>query len=306
MSKFGVIRPTPEESPPISVKASSKLPDRSTGQPSETFTGTMQSARPVSLHEMITAWDTERQHQLFRVLLPIDRLVQYGIDPITLTDAQERPITRVLIDATQAGIRLELYHSADAIDAMMEFELRDTLFNQIEVVWLAIQDPLAQRFDVDVMPSGQATLRGGMQRNLEAEAAALAHGLAPGQIRSGLHEFAREVERMETFMLCLGQRDYVAQPLYYHTAVLFERAGFSYLQGQSRMERIHAGFSTNGEIFRRLGGPSPFRQRLLADSVRGRAWAIHDSILDEQWDRVRMVKRLGVNAKVDTCPGVPW
>ena len=48
---------------------------------------------PVSLHEVITSWDTERQHQLFRILLPIDRLIQYGIDPITLTDAQERPIT---------------------------------------------------------------------------------------------------------------------------------------------------------------------------------------------------------------------
>ena len=306
MSKFGTTRPEPEESPPVPERATSKSLGRPTTQPPETFTGTMQSTRPVSLHEVITSWDTERQHQLFRILLPIDRLVQYGIDPITLTDAQERPITRVLIDATQAGIRLELYHSSDAVDAMMEFELRDTLFNQIEVVWLAIQDPLAPRFNIDVMPSGQATLRGSTQRNLEAEADALAHGLAPGQIRFGLHEFAREVERMETFMLCLGQRDYVAQPLYYHTAVLFERAGFSYLQGQSRMERIHAGFSANGEMRHRLGGPSPFRQPALAGSVRGRAWAIHDGILDEHWDRVRMVKRLGVNAKIDTCPGVPW
>jgi hypothetical protein len=291
---------------PASEEATLKSPSRTTGQLPETSTSTMQSARPVSLHEVITTWDIERQHQLFRVLLPIDRLVQYGIDPITLTDAQERPITRVLIDATQAGIRLELYHCGDAVDAMMEFELRDTLFNQIEVVWLAIQDPLAPRFNVDVMPNGETTLRGATRRNLEAEADALAYGLAPGQIRPGLHEFAGEVERMETFMLILGQRDYVAQPLYYHTAVLFERAGFSYLQGQTRMERIHAGFSANGDLRGRLGGPSPFRQQSLADSVRGRAWAIHDGILDEQWDRVRMVKRLGVNAKVDTCPGVPW
>jgi len=291
---------------PASEEATPKSSGRPTAQLPQTSAGTLQSARPVSLHEVITTWDLERQHQLFRILLPIDRLVQYGIDPITLTDAQERHITRVLIDATQAGVRLELYHSSDAVDAMMEFELRDTLYNQIEVVWLAIQDPLAPRFNVDVMPSGQATLRGTTQRNLDAEAAALAYGLSPGQIRPGLHEFAPEVERMETFMLCLGQRDYVAQPLYYHTAVLFERAGFSYLQGQTRMERIHAGFSANGALRDRLGGPSPFRQPSLADSVRGRAWAIHDGILDEQWDRVRMVKRLGVHAKIDTSPGVPW
>jgi hypothetical protein len=277
-----------------------------TGQLPETSRGTIQSARTVSLHEVITTWDVERQHLLFRVLLPIDRLIQYGIDPITLTDAQERPITRVLIDATQAGVRLELYHTGDAVDAMMEFELRDTPFNQIEVVWLTLQDPLAPRFDVDVMPDGESTLRGAIRRNLEAEADALARGLAPGQLRRGLHEFAREVERMETFMLCLGQRDYIAQPLYYHTAVLFERAGFSYFQGQARMERIHAGFSANGELRDLLDGTSPFRQRELANTVRGRAWAIHDGILSEQWDRVRMVKRLGVNAGIDTCPGVPW
>jgi len=306
MSKFSNARPMSGESMPASEEATPKSPSRPTGQLPETSTGTLQSARPVSLHEVITTWDIERQHQLFRVLLPIDRLVQYGIDPITLTDAEGRHITRVLIDATQAGVRLELYHSGDAVDAMMEFELRDTLFNQIEVVWLAIQDPLAPRFNVDVMPDGETTLRGATRRNLEAEADALAHGLAPGQIRPGMHEFASEVERMETFMLCLGQRDYIAQPLYYHTAVLFEHAGFSYLQGQTRMERIHAGFSANGDLCDRLGGPSPFRQQALADSVRGRAWAIHDGILDEQWDRVRMVKRLGVNAKVNTCPGVPW
>jgi hypothetical protein len=291
---------------PASEEAMPKSPSRPTGQLPETSIGTLQSARPVSLHEVISTWDIERQHQLFRVLLPIDRLVQYGIDPITLTDAGGRHITRVLIDATQAGVRLELYHSGDAVDAMMEFELRDTLFNQIEVVWLAIQDPLAPRFNVDVMPDGQATLRGTTQRNLDAEADALAQGLAPGQVRSGLHEFAKEVERMETFMLCLGQRDYIAQPLYYHTAVLFERAGFSYLQGQTRMEKIHAGFSSNGDLRDRLGGPSPFRKQELADSVRGRAWAIHDGILGEEWDRVRMVKRLGMNAKINTCPGVPW
>jgi hypothetical protein len=306
MSKFGAARPVFGESVPASEGVVPRSPSRPTGQLSETSTGTLQSARPVSLHEVITTWDIERQHQLFRVLLPIERLVQYGIDPISLTDAEERQITRVVVDATQAGIRLELYHSADAIDTMMEFELRDTLFNQIEVVWLAIQDPLARRFNVDVMPDGQATLRGTTRRNLEAEADALAHGLAPGQIRPGLHEFAREVERMETFMLCLGQRDYVAQPLYYHTAVLFERVGFSYLQGQTLMDRIHAGFSASGDLRDRLGGASPFRRPELADSVRGRAWAIHDGILGEEWDRVRMVKRLGVNARVNTCSGVPW
>jgi hypothetical protein len=48
--------------------------------------------------------------------------------------------------------------------------------------------------------------------------------------------------------------------------------------------------------------PAFFRcfQQLLACIDSG------SCILGEEWDRVRMVKRLGVNAKVNTCPGVPW
>jgi hypothetical protein len=298
MSKFSPGRHTwGEDSPSGDVSA----------RQSKAWTCAFERILPISLHEVITSWDADRRQQLFRILLPIDRLVEFGIDPIDLADAEERPIARLAFDASQSGVRIELYHRGDAADAMMEFELRDTPFNQIEVVWLAIQDPLAQRFDVDRMPDGQSTLRGATLRNFQAEADALAHGLAPGQILPGLHGFSQAVTRMETFMFCLGQREYIAQPLYYHSAVMFERAGFSYLQGRALMERIHAGFSADGGDLRsRLDSTSPFRRPELADSVRGRAWAIHDGILGEEWNRVRMVKRLGVDAKVDTCPGLPW
>jgi hypothetical protein len=39
--------------------------------------------------------------------------------------------------------------------------------------------------------------------------------------------------------------------------------------------------------------------------VRGRAWAIHDGILDVldlRWDKIRMVKQIGRQAGVDTFP----
>ena len=97
-------------------------------------------------------------------------------------------------------------------------------------------------------------------------------------------------------MLCLNQREYLVQPLYYHTAILFERAGFSYLMGQARMKEISARFRPQGDLCARLDGLSPFRQPKLADSIRGRAWAIHDGVLGESWDKVRMVKRLGTQA----------
>ena len=40
-------------------------------------------------------------------------------------------------------------------------------------------------------------------------------------------------------------------------------------------------------------------------TVRGRAWAIHDGILeviDATWDNLRMVKRVGKHAGVETFP----
>ncbi len=264
-----------------------------------------ESTRPITLREVMD-WEPQRQSLLLRVLLPVNHLVQFGVDPITLTDPQGRSVIRTVFDPAARSIRLEVRHTGDARDALMEIELCDTPHNQLEALWLTLQDPLAPRFDTDVMPDGVSTMRGTVRRNLAAEAAAQAHGLAPGQVRRGLGDFSRAVEQMETFMLCLGHTSYIVQPLYYHTAVLFERVGFSYLLGQKRMEEIHAGFVPGGPLRARLDGSSPFRTPALADTVRGRSWAIHDGILGERWDRVRMIKRLGVRAGVNTCPGVAW
>jgi len=282
-----------------------KPPSRSDDLPPDTHDLTGRELLPVSLQE-VNGWDVPWQRLLFRVLLPVNTLVQFGVDPISLTDAGGMPVARVIPGEGRRSIRLEIYHSRDAQDALMELELADTPFNQIEILWVAIQDPFAPRFSVDVMPDGQPTLRGVLRRNLEAEAAALDAGLAPGQVRRGLGAMEQLAARMESFMACLNQREYVAQPLFYHTAVLFERLGFAYIHGRARMERIAAAFAPGGELRARLDGSTPFRHPRLADSVRGRSWAIHDGILGEPWDRVRMVKRLGQHAGVDTCPAVPW
>ncbi|MCX6032899.1 MAG: hypothetical protein NT169_26885 [Chloroflexi bacterium] len=267
--------------------------------------GFEERARPISLHE-VSEWAESWQRMLFRVLLPIPILVQFGIHPIKLTDRQGRRVAHLIVGKEDSGIRVEVYPSAEATDTLMEIELRDTPFNQIEVVWVAVQDPRSPRFDIDVMPDGDVTLRGTAQRNLAAETAALAAGLAPGQIRKGIGQFGHLMDHLETFMLALNRSEYVAQPLFYHTAILFERVGFSYIQGQARMEQVAAGFAPGGDLRARLDGSSPFRRPELADTISGRAWAIHDGILDEGWDRVKMVKRLGMHVGVDTCPGVPW
>jgi hypothetical protein len=223
-----------------------------------------------------------------------------------MTDVCGRPVVRITYGEANRQIRFELCHSGDAGDPMIELELADTQFRQTEIVWLGLQNPLSPRYDIDRMPDGALTLRGVLRHNLEAEVAAMAVGLAPGQVRESLGAFAQVTTRLETFMSCINQREYIAQPPYYHTAVLFECVGCTYIQGHARMESIDRGFATGGPLRARLDGSSAFRMPALADSVLGRAWAIHAGILDEPWDRVRMVKRLGVDARVDTCPGLPW
>ena len=68
------------------------------------------------------------------------------------------------------------------------------------------------------------------------------------------------------------------------------------------MQEIDAGFAPGAELYRRLDGSTPFRRRGMEKSVLGRSWAIHDGILDEPWDGVRIYKTIGVHAGVDTFP----
>jgi hypothetical protein len=58
-------------------------------------------------------------------------------------------------------------------------------------------------------------------------------------------------------------------------------------------------------LYRALDGSNLFRQPDQWRSVRGRAWAIHDGILEvlgARWDKLRMVKQVGEHAGVDTFP----
>lgn len=260
---------------------------------------------PVLLRE-VAEWDMERQRMLFRILVPVRLMARFHIDPVRGTDEDGNSVVFARKGADGASYRFEMYHRGGAAEPLAELEMADTQFNQIEVVWVTLQDPLAPRYDIDILPGGDSSMRGTVGRNLVAEEGALLAGLAPGQVRRGLRAFGWLAERIETFMLCLNQHEYMARPLFYHTAILFERYGFSYTQGKALMEDAHNGFQPGGEYYAKLDGATPFRHPAMASTIRGRSWAIHDGIMGDRWDRVRMVKRLGVDANVRTAPGVIW
>jgi hypothetical protein len=128
-------------------------------------------------------------------------------------------------------------------------------------------------------------------------------GLAPGQVRSGLRTSSLALQHMEAFLQFMGHESFAAEPLTYVAAVLFERRGFSYMSGRRLMEEIDLEFRPGGKLHAALDSSSPFRQPGQETSIRGRAWAIHDGILEaigKSWNNVRMVKQLGRDAGVNT------
>ena len=52
------------------------------------------------------------------------------------------------------------------------------------------------------------------------------------------------------------------------------------------MKRIHELFQPGGELFKKMDRSTPFRKPELAQTVRGRSWAIHDGILREIEDEL--------------------
>ncbi len=205
-----------------------------------------------------------------------------------------------------SDVEMCLYHQAGFQDPVLYAHLADTLNGQIHVLLYVLNDPEAPRFNVDKMPDGSSTRFGTLQRNIEAEMAAMEYGLAPGQVRHGLRLLQPATTAFEEFLVSLGHDMYYVEPLYYHNAVIFERYGFAYQMGRRKMEAIHAGFQKEGELCRKLDDSNPFRSAQAANSIRLRSWAIHDGILGEPFTNVTMYKRVGKSANVTTTPGCDW
>lgn len=128
-------------------------------------------------------------------------------------------------------------------------------------------------------------------------------GLAPGQVRPGLHLLKDFLPLALSFISAMGHDLLVVEPLTYHDAIIFERHGFNYIRGKKKMEEINAGFQPGGSLYAKLDGSTPFRLPGAEKTVRGRSWAIHDGILDEPWGGVEMYRSVDFAANVNTFPG---
>lgn len=257
---------------------------------------------PVSIH-VLNQFSEGAKQRIYRTLLPPDLLVAFQIDPITWRGPDGNRHITIVAPPDKGLVKIVARHSADARDPFAYLELVDTSFNSINVVLLVLNDPQAPRFDTDRDDQGRPTLFGTVHRNRVAEEAAMEAGLAPAQVRQGLRASGSALVHLEAFLSLLGHGIYYGEPLTYAAAILFEQRGFAYVSGRRIMETIDREFRPGGALHAALDGSSPFRQPQQWRSVRGRAWAIHDGVLDAielKWDGIRMSKRLGRSAGVNT------
>jgi hypothetical protein len=115
------------------------------------------------------------------------------------------------------------------------------------------------------------------------------------------------MDQMEAFCGLLGKELFLVEPLFYHSALLYERQGCAYLYGQDLMLQIDAEFRPGGRLHGALDGETVFRQPGLEQTARGRSWAVHDGILsvlgDAPWGGVKMYRQCGRPAGISTFPG---
>lgn len=243
--------------------------------------------------------------RIYRALVPHALLGSFLVDPITWKGPGKEPLVQLHAEDGSSKVLISVFAPSNPADPFFTLELEDNGFNGIDLNLLVLTDPSAERFNVDIDAHGNSTMYGTMSRNLPEEARAKAAGLAPAQVRAGIKGSETVLQQVEGFLVGLGHRAFYLEPLTYVSAWVFERRGFAYTKGHKLMETIHQEFQPGGHLQAALDGSTPFRQPDQWCTVRGRAWAIHDGILDvieARWDDLRMVKQLGRRAGVQTFP----
>jgi hypothetical protein len=244
--------------------------------------------------------DRDVKEAIYTGLVPTSLFEQFGVDPL------DRTRLRIVCPQDTRSVEIRLYDQPGDHDPILYLQMADTLNFQIALLLLVINDPHAPRFNTDVDSSGLPTRFGTLARNIPEETRAMEAGLAPGQIRRGLRLSGETLPILENFLTRTGHDMVIIEPLTYNNAITYERYGFAYFQGRQRMEWINQVLSPGGQLFDRFDDSTPFRAADAWKSTRGRSWAIHDGILEEPFGDIRMYKRVGHDAAVNTFPDGVW
>ena len=248
----------------------------------------------------INALAKQEKERIYATLVPDIVFERYGFDRDSYLSPDGRERIRFICPKGLGLLRIAVRRQPEDDDDLFFVEVADTPFRQMEFSFCLINDPDAPRFNVDCDSSGRENMFGTLRRNIAEEIRAMHAGLTPNQVRSGLNTFKSFFERFERFVSSLGIDMIVAEPLSYNNAIHYERYGFDYITGKQLMLWIDREFQPGGVLYQRLDGSTPFRQPGMEKTVRGRSWAIHDGILQQPWDGIKIYKTVGQHAHVNT------
>jgi len=263
---------------------------------------------PVTLRAINSLPDNAKL-RLYRALIPVQVLAEFDINPRTWKNLEK--IQQVKLDAEQGSdkVKIHAWYGDDPQNEFFYLELGDNQYSGIDLNFLIANNPTSPKYRTDYDDEGLETLFGSVRRNLAEEERAMQAGLAPGQIREGLRCSNIVFTHIETFLTMMAHHAFFLEPLTYVSAWIFEKRGFAYSKGHQLMGFIHKEFQPGGELHKALDGSTPFRQPDQWQTVRGRAWAIHDGILqvvDKRWDGLKMIKQVGRHAGVNTFPDAEY
>jgi hypothetical protein len=249
----------------------------------------------------INALPYDAKQRFYRTLIPPELLGSLGINPILWRGSGYS--VELTAEPESGKVNLSINNPRDSRDPYFVLELQDNATNGIDLNLILLNDPRAEKFGIDYDAAGKQTHWGTVTRNLAEEERAMRAGLAPAQVRAGMG-FAREVlQQLDVFLALCARQAVSLEPLTYVSAWIFERRGFAYVRGHKLMDDIHREFQPGGKLHAALDGSTPFRQPDAWQTVRGRAWAIQDGILQvigERWRDLRMIKVVGKHAGVET------
>ena len=260
---------------------------------------------PVSIRS-INNLPENAKRRLYRALIPIGLLTRFRINPRSWKGPDGSDRIGLFAKPESGLVNLSIWNGEDRDDPFFTIELEDNSLKGIDLNLLVLSDPDAPRFQTHFDETGARTEFGTVRRHLDAEERAMNTGLAPGQTRAGLRASSEVFNHLESFLTLLAHHAYFLEPLSYASAWVFERRGFAYVRGHKLMDEIHEEFQPERRLYRQLDESTSFRAQDHWNSVRGRAWAIHDGILEAmnaRWDGLRMIKQVGRNAGADTFPG---
>jgi len=249
----------------------------------------------------------EERDSIYLRLIPDSIFEKFQINRKTLTNPLGERVIRGIFPTDDNFACIDVKYRLADKDCVFSCQVSlESFMESLHLDFLGINDPFSERYQVDTDEMGRDTLFGSSTRNLPEEVKAFKAGLAPGMIRRGLGLMKEFVKCMERFMEPLGLKTITVGALFYHNAILWERYGFTYFRGNKMMDRINKEFQSGGFLYNRLDGSTPFREKGMEKSVRGRSWAIYDGIyveaFDEDWESPIMYKILGSDFKVNTFP----